>query len=197
MARGLRSSKAGYGWLAIGLHWTTAPLVIGLFVLGWWMVNLDYYDPWYTRAPSLHQSIGLVGILILGLRFLQRVTSPKPASHPGHRAWERVLAHLVHWLLYALLLAVSVSGYLITTADGRPILFFEWLEIPATVTSLPNQEDVAGEIHEYLAYVVVALIALHVAGGVKHQFIDRDGTLYRMLGLEAKASTDPGEDGVK
>jgi cytochrome b561 len=115
MARGLRSSKAGYGWLAIGLHWTMAPLVIGLFVLGWWMVNLDYYDPWYTRAPSLHQSIGLVGILILGLRFLQRVTSPKPASHPGHRAWERVLAHLVHWLLYALLLAVSVSGY----HDGR------------------------------------------------------------------------------
>jgi len=75
-----------------------------------------------------------------------------------------------------------LSGYLISTADGRPISVFGWFEVPALLTSIPNQEDVAGLVHEYLAWGLVILAGLHGLAALKHHFIDRDPTLLRMFG---------------
>ena len=83
-----------------------------------------------------------------------------------------------------LLFALMLSGYLITTADGQPVYVFDWFTVPATLT-LDHQEDIAGAIHEVLAWSVISLALLHAAAAFKHHLLDRDRTLTRMLGLKS------------
>ena len=76
-----------------------------------------------------------------------------------------------------------VSGYLISTADDRAIEVFGWFEIPATLTSIENQEDIAGEFHFYLALTLISLASAHALAAIKHHLIDKDNTLRRMMSL--------------
>jgi len=98
----------------------------------------------------------------------------------------RLGSKLGHLALYAGLFALMISGYLISTADGRGIEVFGLFEVPATLTTIPDQEDVAGVVHEYLAWGLVIFAGLHALAALKHHFIDRDATLVRMLGRAAK-----------
>jgi len=113
------------------------------------------------------------------LRLAWRFVNPTPAAH-GSRL-ERLAAHLGHLLIYVLLLVVMVSGYLISTARGRGISVFDWFEVPALISRLPNQETIAGEIHWYAALALMVLAAGHVLAALKHHFLDRQDTLTRML----------------
>jgi len=89
---------------------------------------------------------------------------------------------MAHLLFYFLLLAIMLSGYLISTADNRPIEVFGWFNVPATITSIQNQEDIAGWVHLILASTLIGLASLHAAAAFKHHFIDRDNTLKRIFG---------------
>ncbi|MEW8153658.1 MAG: cytochrome b/b6 domain-containing protein, partial [Candidatus Thiodiazotropha endolucinida] len=102
---------------------------------------------------------------------------------PTHKPYERWAASLVHWLFYLLILIVMISGYLITTADGRSLEVFDWFEIPATLSGIDGQEDIAGKIHLYLAWGIVLLSLLHTLAALKHHFFDHDRSLKRMLGI--------------
>lgn len=177
----LRNSDHSFGWVSIALHWLTALAVLGLFPLGLYMTTLSYYDPLYHRLPFIHRSVGVLLFIAIIARLLWRLASPPPRPLPSHAAWERRLARATHALMYALLIAVTVSGYLMSTADGHPVSVFGWFDVPATITSIPGQEDVAGDVHLVLAIALMALVALHVAGALKHHFIDRDVTLWRIL----------------
>lgn len=176
-----RNTESGYGIVSIVLHWLVAAAVVGLFVLGLWMVELGYYDPWYRRGPELHKSIGVLLFAVVVLRLLWRWFNPRPRPMPGHAPWERRLAGLAHVLLYLLLFAVMIAGYLISTADGRPVEVFGWFSVPATLQGLEGQEDLAGDVHLALAVGLIVLAGLHAAAALKHHFIDRDQTLRRML----------------
>lgn len=178
----LKNTSTDYGLIAIALHWLVTLVVIGLFILGLWMTGLDYYDPWYQRAPDLHRSIGMLLFIVMAFRLAWRWSNTAPRPEPNHAMWERRLAGIAHGLLYALLFAVMIAGYLISSADGRPIDVFGLFDVPATLSGLENQEDIAGEIHEILAYILIGLSVLHAAAALKHHFIDRDRTLKRMLG---------------
>jgi cytochrome b561 len=88
----------------------------------------------------------------------------------------------MHKALYALLFTVMISGYLISTADGRAISVFNIFELPALPWSIENQEDIAGDIHFWLACFLVGFASLHALAALKHHFIEKDHTLKRMLG---------------
>ncbi|MBW3567719.1 MAG: cytochrome b, partial [Proteobacteria bacterium] len=118
----LRNSTTHWGWLHIVFHWLTALTVIGLFVSGLWMVELDYYSPWYNRAPAWHKSVGVLLFCLVAIRLLWRLANELPADEPGPR-WEHGIAHAVHWLIYLLLFAIIATGYLIPTATGDPRTF--------------------------------------------------------------------------
>ena len=178
-----KNSPAGYGLVAILLHWLVALAVIGLFILGLWMVDLTYYDSWYNRAPSLHRSIGILLFLVMLGRLLWRRLNIIPDDEPGIPLWQRRLAHAVHALLYLLPFAVMLSGYLISTADGRPIEVFGLFPVPALVSGIPNLEDMAGKVHWYLALSLISLAGIHTLAALKHHFIDRDRTLKKILGI--------------
>jgi len=174
-----RNTQDRYGWISITLHWLVALAVLGLFCLGLWMVDLGYYDPWYRRAPELHKSIGSLLFGIMLLRLAWRYSNPRP--EPIGSPCEQKIARLVHTLFYVLLFTLVLSGYLISTADGRPIQVFQLFTVPATISGIDRQEDIAGEVHKILAYTVMGLAALHALAALKHHFIDGDHTLKRVL----------------
>lgn len=174
-----RNTRSGWGIVSITLHWLSAVVIVGLFALGWWMTGLGYFDSWYNLAPWWHRSIGMLLLFATLLRLGWRLVNPTPAGQ-GSRL-EKLAAHLGHVLLYVLLLVVLVSGYLISTARGRGISVFDWFEVPALISRLPNQESIAGEIHWYAAVALMVLAAGHLLAALKHHFIDRHDTLTRML----------------
>lgn len=178
----LGNTTQRYGSVAITLHWLMAIAILAMFGVGLWMSSLGYLHEWYKTAPQLHKSTGMILMGLLLLRLLWRLGNPPPPPAPSHKPWEIKAAALTHRLLYLLMFATMVAGYLISTADGRAIAVFNWFEVPALISDLPEQEDVAGEAHELLAWCLIALAALHVLAGLKHHFIDRDNTLKKMLG---------------
>ena len=177
-----RNSPTHYGLTSIVLHWLVAVAVFGLFALGFWMVGLNYYSSWYRTAPDLHKSIGILLLLVMLLRVLWRFVSPAPAPLASQGRLTRIAARLGHSLLYLGLFLVMVSGYLLSTADGRPIGVFGLFDVPALITSIADQADRAGLVHEYAAWALVILAVVHALAALKHHFIDRDATLMRMLG---------------
>lgn len=183
----LRNTIETYGLVAVALHWLVAAVVIGQFALGLWMVDLTYYSEWYRTAPAIHKGVGMLLLIAVLLRIGWRLLGPHPAPLASHGRLERSLGKLVHIALYVLLLTVMISGYLISTADGRPIDVFGLFSVPATVTSLPQQADTAGDVHLVLAIALLSLAGVHALAALKHHFLDRDRTLLRMLGRAPRA----------
>lgn len=174
-----RNTRNGWGVVSISFHWLSALAVIGLFLLGWWMTGLGYYHPWYNQAPWIHRSIGILLLLVTAGRMTWRLLNATPESE-GSR-FERIAAHLGHIGIYVLLLLVMLSGYLISTANGRGVSVFGWFEMPALLHGLPNQASVAGDIHWYSAVLLLIVAAGHALAAMKHHFHDRHRTLVRMV----------------
>lgn len=178
-----RNTTQSWGLLLILLHWITAVVVFGLYALGWYMVDLSYYDGWYNSAPFWHKSVGLMLMLFVIVRIVWRFIDAQPDALASHQPWERLIAKIVHIILYLMLLVIFVSGYLIATADGSAISFFGLFDVPSLVEGVDNLEDRAGEVHAWLADSLMVLVILHALAALKHHFIDRDNTLKRMLGV--------------
>lgn len=174
----LKDTENGYGLVSRLFHWIMAVVIIGLFALGWWMVGLDYYSPYYHSAPDLHRSLGILLLIALVARILWRATNPKP-NDSDLSPVERIGARFVHLAFYPLLLALLVSGYLISTPDGRPIDVFGVFSVPSVI-QMKGLEDWAGLAHRWLAYLTMALATFHTAAALKHHFADHGNSLKRM-----------------
>ncbi len=178
----LKNTLQSYGVITKLLHWSIAMLTLALFGLGVWMVELGYYDNWYQRAPTLHEGVGALLFILLAIRIFWRWSNIHPDPLKTHRPWEKIAARLTHILLNMLLLAITISGYLIVTAKGAPLNVLNLFNIPASVTDIMNQADKAGELHLWLAWALIILVSIHALAALKHHFIDKDSTLNRMLG---------------
>lgn len=185
----LRNSPTRYGVISLLLHWVTAIVVYAMFGLGLWMATLSYYDGWYHQAPELHKSIGILLMMGLVIRIIWRHVSPVPPPLQSQTRLTRMAAASAHIALYGLLFAILISGYLISTADGKPISVFGLFDVPALLADAGTQADLAGSLHLWLAWSLVVLSVLHGLAAIKHHVIDKDATLTRMLG---KASSDSG-----
>ncbi|MBR9787387.1 MAG: cytochrome b [Vibrionaceae bacterium] len=174
------TSVKNYNLLTRVMHWLSAIFIIGLFAVGLWMVDLSYYSEWYKTAPHYHRSVGILLAIVTLFRIIWKHMSatPKPEGKPH----EIITANLAHSLMYLLLVTIFVSGYLISTSDGRGIEVFEWFTVPSAGELFPNQSDLAGEIHFYAAWAVIVIAGLHAVAALKHHFIDKDNTLRKMLG---------------
>ena len=182
----LKNTLTHYGLVSVAVHWLVALTVFGLFALGFWMVDLSYYSSWYRTAPHWHKSIGILLALVMLFRLGWRLISPPPPPLVTHKRWERLAATIVQLALYLGIGLLIISGYLISTEDGRPIAVFGWFEVPALGALFNRQADIAGAIHEYTAYGLITLALLHGLAAVKHHIIDKDSTLRRMFGRKPK-----------
>jgi len=180
----VKNTHESYGWVAIVLHWLMALVIFFLFGLGLYMVELTYYDAWYKGSLDLHKSIGVSVFMLWCLRFIWRLMNVNPAMPKAKTAFERfehLAAHWMHLALYLILLLLMCSGYLISTADGRGIDVFDLFTVPAIPAFIDKQEDVAGDIHFYLAWTLMAMVAVHALAAIKHQLINKDNILMRMV----------------
>ncbi len=177
----MNHSKIQFSWTDIISHWVIATTIFGLFGLGYWMVDLGYYDSWYVTAPDLHRSIGICLLAVMIFSVLWRLTHARAEPLESHTYLERILGHIMHFLLTFTIFLIIVSGYLISTANGRGIEVFQMFEVPGFGSFIENQEDFAGLIHKVTAYGMMGLVLLHFLAAVKHHLIDKDETLTRML----------------
>ncbi|MGF1690865.1 cytochrome b [Photobacterium kagoshimensis] len=177
----MRHTVNKYDPISILIHWTTALTVIGLFALGLWMVDLNYYSEWYKPAPHWHKSIGLCLAAVTVFRLIWKQFAAHPPIEGAN--WEKIGAKLAHTAIYLLLIGLFISGYLISTADGRAIVVFDWFSVPALGELFDNQADLAGDLHYYIAFTLIGLSALHALAALKHHFINKDNTLRKMLGV--------------
>ncbi|MGY0218318.1 cytochrome b [Endozoicomonadaceae bacterium StTr2] len=176
----LKNSTKSYGWITICMHWLQAVTILFMFGLGLYMVDLTYYDPWYRGSLELHKSTGIMLMVLWAAMLLWRFTNTNPKPEPGP-AWEQLAGKAMHWVLYLTIASLLVSGYLISTADGRSIAVFDLFQVPALPAMVENQETVVGEIHEILAWSLISLVVLHFAAAMKHHVINKDNVLRRMI----------------
>lgn len=161
------------------IHWVSALNIFSLFALGYWMVDLSYYSEWYKTAPHWHKSIGITLFVLTLIRLLYKIVTQSPPIEGA--SWEKIGAKIVHISLYLLLFCVFISGYMISTADGRGIEIFNWFTLPSLGSIIENQEVLAGEVHFYATYCLIILSLLHALAALKHHFINKDNTLKKMI----------------
>jgi len=176
-----------YGAVSIGLHWTIAALILIQIGLGWWMNEwLPDHSPAQARIETIHISVGLTILLLVLVRIGVRLSHPAPAAPAGTPLWERTLARFTHLLFYVLMLALPLSGWAMVSAGSHPIAFWgvPWPHLPgmgalADPANRPLRRDLQLVHTNILIWTVLANLALHVAGALKHQFDGRP-VLWRM-----------------
>jgi len=169
-----------YGRVAILLHWSSAVLIVAAAALGLTMTELAL-SPAKLRYYAWHKWIGITIFLVAALRLVWRATVPPPPFPASMPAMQVRAARAVHALLYVLMLAIPVSGWLYSSATGVSVSYLNLLPLPNLV---PKDKALAGTllvVHQTLNAMLAATVLAHAAAAVKHQWIDRDGTLSRML----------------
>ncbi len=171
---------ARYTRTAIALHWLTALLIVAVFPLGVYMADLAF-SPLKLKLISYHKWLGVTVFLLLLLRLAWRV-GHKPPPLPGSMPlWQRHAANGLHYLLYLLLLAIPLSGWLMSSAKGFQTVYLGVLPLPDLIGKDQALGDLLRALHGALNLLLLALLLAHVAAALKHHFIEHDGILARML----------------
>jgi len=164
---------------AIVLHWLLALLIFVTFPLGVYMHELPL-SPDKLKLYSYHKWIGITILMLASLRVMWRVTHTPPPL-PGDMArWQRHASQVVHGLLYVLILAIPLSGWLMSSAKGFQTVWFGVLPLPDLVGKDKALGDLLAGVHETLNFTLLALVILHVGAALKHHFIERLPFLQRM-----------------
>ncbi|MCB2017583.1 MAG: cytochrome b [Hydrogenophaga sp.] len=172
-----------YHPLARVLHWLLALAIVGNFALGVYMHELPF-SPARLQYYSWHKWAGVLVLAFSAVRLLTRLLAPPPplpkAIESAMPGWQKLAHHATHLGLYLLFFAVPLSGWAFSSAAGFPVVLFGVLPLPDFVPVSESLADVLKEAHEVAAFAMAGLVILHVAGALKHQFIDRDGLMARM-----------------
>ncbi|MFI4889935.1 MAG: cytochrome b [Steroidobacterales bacterium] len=165
---------------AIGLHWLMAALLVGLVCVGVYMHGLPL-SPWKLRVFSWHKWAGVSAFLLVIARLGWRATHRPPGLPAPMTPAARVVAQLGHGVIYVLLFAIPVSGWLMSSAKGFPTVYFGVLPLPDLVAKNKELGETLLHVHQALNVALAVLVAGHSAAALKHHFIDRDDVLTRML----------------
>lgn len=175
-----------YDPVAVTLHWVIALSVLLMIPLGLWMDELPISIKFV--AYNFHKSLGITVLAFSIFRLIWRFLNPPPPLPASMKPIEKLMANAAHWMLYFLIIAMPLSGWLMVSASRKfPTVFFGLTEVPFVPMPSAMDPKVAGpllnDVHYWLAYGALALIALHVGAALKHHFIAGDNVLTRMLPL--------------
>lgn len=169
-----------YPAMAIGLHWLIAAMILIAVVVGFTMTSMAF-SPDKLKLINWHKWAGVTIFALVAVRLMWRATHtvpPMPASMPP---WQQYAASGTHVLLYGLMVAIPLTGWLMSSAKGFQTVYFGVLPIP----DLLNKDKALGEtleqVHTLLNYAMIAVVVAHALAALKHHFIDKDDVLRRML----------------
>lgn len=178
-----------YDNVAIAFHWLLVLMLVGSFAMGTYMSDL----PFSIRRVKLYNWHKWAGMTILALTLLRlawRLRHAPPPPAPGPR-WQQRAAKATHLAMYLLCLVIPVVGWAYSSAAGMQIVVYGVLPLPNLLRVDPDLADAIKPWHGRLAYLLAALVLMHVAAGLKHHFVDRDGLLQRMWPHRARATNSP------
>lgn len=176
----LRNSADSWGAVARGFHWLIAALILVQFAVGSIAEEMKL-TPAKLDLFVWHKSIGVTVLLLALLRLVWRLANPPPAPPSGMPNWEHKLAALAHGLIYALIFAVPLSGWLVSDASRVPFKAYFVVPMPDFIATNHDLQEAAAEVHEVLTTALLLIVILHVAAALRHHFLLRDDVLRRML----------------
>ncbi|MBE9502974.1 MAG: cytochrome b [Proteobacteria bacterium] len=177
----IKNTKDQFGILSKVLHWIVALLIIALIGLGYYMVGLSFYHPWYHDSLTIHKSLGMMALFWGSLKVLWTIYSNPPGLVANLPLWEVLAARTVHIIFYCMMVAIPSMGYFISTSAGAGISIFNLFDVPAIIEVNKEMRDLFINLHCYFAYGTGGLIVLHVMAALKHHLVDKDDTLIRMF----------------
>lgn len=160
-------------WLVAACVLTTAPVAIAMTNVGEGRTQNLLYD--------FHKSLGVLILVLMVLRLINRLVVGAPVADPGIEPWQRTVSAAVHGSLYVLLLAMPVVGYIANSAYGAPTPFFGLFELPSIVGKNEALATQLFAMHRWAGWIVIALVLMHVGAALFHHFIRGDNVLRRML----------------
>ncbi len=177
-----------YARITVSLHWLIGLLILVQIGLGWYMNKvLPDHSPAQESIETLHISLGLTTMLLIAVRIGARLAFRAPAMPPGLQSWERLLAHLTAAVFYLLMLALPLSGWVLVSMHKHAPQFWglPWPKLPGFAGMDPAaakslHESVQGVHTDVLVWTLLAVLALHVAGAIKHQF-DGHPVMWRIV----------------
>jgi cytochrome b561 len=169
-------------WGAISqlLHWLIVLLILALGIVGLVMTEMRN-SPDKIQIYLLHKSFGLAVLALMALRLLWRLFAGAPRPVPGTPHWQERIASLTHGALYALVFAMPISGWVLNSAAGYPLRWFNLFNLPAIAGKSESLRELAEEAHEWLFWILIALALVHAAAAIYHHAFQHDATLARML----------------
>ena len=169
-----------YTQTAKSLHWLMAALLFGLLALGFYMHDLPL-SPEKLQLYSWHKWAGVTAFLLVLVRLAWRFTHRPPALPTSMPKTMQLAAHAGHLALYALMIAIPLSGWLMSSAKGFQTVYFGVLPIPDLLVKNKELGECLAEVHEALNIALILVVVGHVGAALKHHFIDKDDILTRML----------------
>lgn len=163
------------------LHWLVAISVLTTAVVAIAMANFVQPGPTHDFLYNFHKSLGALIFVLMALRLINRLVLGAPMAEPGIEPWQKALSSAVHGLLYLLLLAMPVVGYIANSAYGATTPFFGLFDVPPVMAKNEQLSTVLFAIHRWVGFLVILLVLLHISGAFYHYFIRGDGVLQRML----------------
>ena len=162
------------------LHWLVAICVLTTAVVAVTMVNLPE-GPTQDKLFVFHKSLGVLILILMTLRLINRLVVGAPAPDPSIEPWQRKASSAVHGSLYVLLFAMAIVGLIGHSLFGAATPFFGLFEIPPFTPNNEGLSDALFVLHTWVGFLVIVLVVVHIAGALYHAFIRRDGVIYRML----------------
>ena len=175
-----RNTTRSWGSLSKALHWLIVLLIIGQWVI---MQRAEALPLGSAKVWTigLHKSIGMTVLALAIIRLVWRWLNPVPTLDGLAKSWEKLLAHLSHLLLYGLIFALPLSGWLMSSARGFGVAWFGFFTLPDLVAKDNALYEQLKDLHHLLFAALVVVALLHIAGALKHHVIDKNEVLKRML----------------
>jgi len=170
-----------YTKTAMVLHWLIALMIVSAFFLGLTMVDIPGFTPTKLKYFSWHKWLGVTVLALAAVRLLWRQANRPPAPLVSIPPWQHKVADGVHYLLYFLMFAAPISGYLYGSAAGVPVVYLKLIPLPAIIGPDPELKAILKTVHYVLVMTMAGVVVCHALAALKHHFIDRDITLKRML----------------
>jgi len=179
----MKNNSSKYPITSRILHWSMSILILFLLGLGIYMSDFLPKDaPNRMEVYGLHKSLGVLALILIFIRIFNRFVCKAPALPKTLQKWEKIAAHFGHIGLYFLMMAVPLSGYLMSNSFGYPVHFFG-IEMPFLIEKNFELGKLFSEAHEISAFSLLGLVIIHVLGALKHRFFDKpeNDVLKRML----------------
>ncbi|WP_370277558.1 cytochrome b [Pontibacterium sp.] len=185
---GIRDAEFKYGAVTKVLHWGMALMLLTLVVVGSYMTGLDKTDPSRLQLMGMHKSFGAIFMQLAVFRVIWSRISARPQLPEVLSGWEKRLSRAITALLYILMLAVPFSGMAMSNFSGFPVSLFGLVEFPMVFTKNPEMAGLAKQAHVAMVYALMGAIVLHVAGALKHRYLDdpKADVLPRMTSLKPR-----------